>query len=138
MKKITTSVAEMYIDEDGILRIKILPGVNINKENFKEYFDASVKLLEGKKALVLFNASSEYTITDEEKKIGTSKEVADTRIAIAYVTRSLANKLMFNLFISVYRPTVPAKMFASEAKGLKWLKSFYVLPGEKFERKKKK
>ncbi len=138
MKKITTSVAEMYIDEDGILRIKILPGVTINNENLKEYINASLKLLDGKKALVLFNASSEYSITDEAKKIGASKEVTDTRIAIAYVTKSFTNKLMYNLYISVYKPTVPTKMFSSEASGIRWLKSFYVLPGDKFERKKKK
>lgn len=138
MKKITTSVAEMHIDEDGILRIKILPGANLTLDAVREYFDATQKLLAGKKALILFDGSSEYQITEEAKAFGSSEEVTNTRIAIAFVTKSITNKLMFNLYISVYKPTVPTKMFSSEASGLKWLKTFYVLPGDKFERKKKK
>lgn len=138
MNKVVTSVAEMQIDEDGILRIKILPGANLTLDAVKEYFEATKKLLAGKKALVLFEAVSEYTLSEEAKVFGTSNEVASTRIAIAYVTKSITNRLMFNLYISVYKPSVPTRMFSSNDAGLKWLKSFYVMPGDKFERKKKK
>ena len=138
MNKVSTSVAEMQIDEDGILRIKMLSGIHLTKELAKEYFDASVKLLNGKKALILFDGTGEYTVSEEAKAFGSSEEVVNTRIAIAYVTRSISNKLMFNLYLTVYKPKVPTKMFSSEASGLKWLKSFYVMPGDKFERKKRK
>lgn len=138
MNKITTSVAEMHIDEDGILRIKILPGSTITLEAIKEYFEATILLLNGKKALILFDGSAEYTMTEEAKAFGSSDEVLKTRIAIAYITKSITNKLMFNLYLSVYKPSVPTKMFSSQESGLKWLKSFYVMPGDKFERKKRK
>lgn len=138
MNKVVTSVAEMYIDADGILRIKILPGAHLTIDTVKEYFDATQKLLAGKKALVLFDGSAEYLITEEAKAFGASELVTSTRIAIAYVTRSISNKLMFNLYRIVYKPSVPTKMFSSEVSALKWLRSFYVMPGDKFERKKKR
>ncbi len=138
MNKVVTSVAEMQIDEDGILRIKILPGANLTLDTVKEYFEATQKLLAGKKALVLFEAVSEYTISEEAKAFGSSDEVVDTRFAIAYVTNSITNRLIYNVYVSVYKPKVPMKMFSSEESGLKWLKSFYVMPGDKFERKKRK
>ena len=138
MNNITTSVAEMHIDEDGVLRIKILPGANLTLDAVREYFEATKKLLAGKKALILFEAATEYTISDEAKLFGASAEVVATRFAIAYVTKSIANRLMYNLYLSVYKPEVPTKMFSSKESGLKWLKSFYVMPGDKFERKKKK
>lgn len=133
-----TSVAEMYIDEDGILIIRVLPGVTITEEKAKEVFETSLTLLNGRKALVLFDASAEYDTTEGAKTFGSSKFVADSRIAMAYVTSSIANRLMFNLYLSVYKPLVPTKMFTSRESGLKWLRSFYVLPGDKFIRKKKK
>lgn len=138
MNKTTTSVAEMHIDEDGILRIKILPGSTLTLQAVKEYFDATTILLNGRKALILFDGSGDFTITEEAKAFGSSDEVVKTRIAIAYITKSITNKLMFNLYLSVYKPSVPTKMFSSEESGLKWLKSFYVMPGDKFERKKRK
>ena len=137
MNKVVTSVSEMYIDDDGILRIKILPGAKMTIDTLKEYLETSSKLLNGKKALVLVDGSADYEITEEAKAYGSSKEVTDTRIAIAYVTKSISNKLMFNLYLSVYKPAVPTKMFSSENSGLKWLKTFFVMPGDKFERKKK-
>jgi len=137
MNKVITSVAEMYIDEDGILRIKILTGTKLTIVAMKEYLEASYKLLNGKKALVLFDGTAEYEVTEEAKAFGASKEVQDTRIAIAFVTKSITNSLMFNLYLKVYKPEVPTKMFSSNESGLKWLRSFYVMPGDKFERKKK-
>lgn len=138
MNKITTSVAEMHVDVDGILNIKIFPNVLLTLEKVKEYYIISKEIVGNKKALVLFDGSEEYSITEEAKFFGASKEVTDTRIAVAYITNSIANKLMFNLYLSVNKPEVPTKMFSSKENGLKWLKTFFVMPGDKFVNVKKK
>lgn len=138
MKKVETSIAEMHIDEDGILQIKIKKGAHLTLESIKEYYTETNKLLGENKALVLFDASADYTITEEAKKFGQTDEATENRIAIAYITNSITNKLVYNLYVKVYKPKVPMKMFSNKEKGLAWLKSFYVLPGEKYIRKKKK
>jgi len=128
----------MHIDDDRILHIKFFKGAVVTLEKVIEYYAVSNKLLDGKKALVLIDASEDYEITDDAKKYGQSDEAMKSRIAIAYVTNSITNKLMFNLYLKFYKPRVPLQMFSTKEKALKWLNTFYVLPGDKFERKKKK
>ncbi|MFL5763469.1 MAG: hypothetical protein ACJ77K_05950 [Bacteroidia bacterium] len=137
MNKVITSVAEMYMDEDDILRMRILPGADITLDKVKENYEASLRLLNGRKALVLTDGTAEYTISDEAKHFSAGPEASAGRIAVAYLTRSVTNKLMFNLYLKIYAPLVPTKMFSSEDAALRWLRSFYVMPGEKFVRKKK-
>ena len=88
--------------------------------------------------MVLVDASEEYEVTEEAKAYGQTDEATKNRIAIAYVTSSFTNKIMFNLYLKVYKPRVPLKMFTNKNAALKWLNSFYVLPGEKFLKQKNK
>ena len=138
MNKVKTSVAEMHIDDDGILQIRFFKGAKITLEKIEEYYRLSNELLGGKKALVLVDASEEYEVTEEAKAYGQTDEATKNRIAIAYVTSSFTNKIMFNLYLKVYKPRVPLKMFTNKNAALKWLNSFYVLPGEKFLKQKNK
>ncbi|MBN8696794.1 MAG: hypothetical protein J0L87_09700 [Bacteroidetes bacterium] len=137
MDKVSTSVAEMHIDDDGILQIRFFKGTTVTLEKIKEYYRVSNDLLGGKKALVLIDASEDYTVTDDAKAYGQTDEATKNRIAIAYVTGSVANRIMFNLYLKIYKPNVPLKMFTSKSAALKWLNSFYVLPGEKYLKQKK-
>lgn len=137
-KKTTTSIAEMHVDDEGILIVEVIGGVTIDLEKSKAYIEATKKLLGGRKALVLFNASSDYRITEEAKAFAGSKEFSENRIAVAYVTNSVANRLLFNLFLKVHNPIVPSKMFSNEDSALKWLRTFFVMPGDKYVKPKKK
>ena len=137
MNKVITSIADMYLDEDDILRIRILPGVDVTLDRMKENYEASLRLLEGRKALVLTDATAEYKITEEAKAFAASDEAGRSRVALAYLTASITNKLMFNLYLKIYKPVVPTRMFSSEDAALRWLRSVYIMPGDKFIRKKK-
>ena len=44
MNKVITTVAEMFIDEDGILQIKILPNAQITIESVRAYFSATLEM----------------------------------------------------------------------------------------------
>ena len=138
MNKVVTSVSEMYIDDDGILRIKVIKGVIISLEKMKEHLDASAKLLNGRKALTLIEGASKFTMTEEANKYLASEKGAENRIAAAFITNSFFNKVWFNFYLKFNKPVTPTKMFNSEENAISWLKSFYIMPGDKFERKKKK
>ena len=49
MNKVKTSVAEMFIDDDDILYIKILLNALLTIEAVHEYFSVTLELLSGKK-----------------------------------------------------------------------------------------
>ena len=138
MNKIRTSVAEMFIDDDGILHIKILEEAYVTLEKSKEYYNASKQLLKDKKALVLVDGSTKFTITKEAKKYGAGNEIAENRIAVAFVTNSLVNKILINCYIKFYKPVAPTQLFSSQEKAIDWLKSFYIMPGEPYVKIKKK
>jgi hypothetical protein len=138
MNKVSTSVAEMFIDDDGILHIKMLEGGHVTLEKIKEYTQLASLLARNKKFLVLIDGRLDYTITDEAKKYAASEEISKDRIASGLVTNSIANKLTINLYIKFYKPVVPTKMFSDKTAAIKWLKTFYILPGDKFVKPKKK
>lgn len=138
MNRIKTSVTEMFVDDDGILRIRILEGAVVTLQKMIEHLAASSKLLNGKKALTLIDGSAQFTMTTEANKLLASKEGAENRIAAAFVTNSFLNKIWFNFYIKFNKPVTPSKMFNSEEQALIWLRSFYIMPGDKFDKPKKK
>jgi hypothetical protein len=138
MNSAETTVAEMHIDEDGILVIRIKKGSHLTLEKSQEYYEVSNRLMEGKKALVLVDASEDYTITDEARAYGSSEQAVSNRLAVAFVTSSTANKLLFRLYVAFNKPKVPTKMFTNKKSALKWLKTFFIMPGDKYQPKKKK
>ncbi len=127
----------MFIDEDGILQIKMLEGSNITLEKIKEIYDQSQLLAENAKVLALIDGSSDYDMSDEAKKYAAGEEALKNRVATAIVTNSITNRLMINLYIKFYKPLVPTKMFSDKDAAIKWLKTFYIMPGDKFYRKKR-
>lgn len=138
MKKIETSVAEMHLDEEGILNIKMKKGAYLTLDKIKEYYACTNELIGDKKVLVLVDGTEEYMLTDDAKFFGSTEEATRNRIAIAFVTRSIANKLMFNLYVNFNKPKIPTKMFSSKETASKWLKTFYIFPGERFNKPQRK
>lgn len=127
----------MYIDEDGILRIKILEGADITLENIKKNFEVYKQLLGDRKALLMIDSLAKYTFSKEARIYAASNQTGLNRVAVAHVIGSFANRWLISIYIRFNKPVVPTKMFSSEEKAINWLKSFYVLPGDKFERKRK-
>lgn len=127
----------MYIDDDGILRIKVLEGADITLENIKKNFEVYKELLGDKKALLMIDSRAKYNFTKEARIFTAKNQMGLNRVAVAHVIGSFANRWIISIYVRINKPVVPTKMFSSEERAIKWLKSFYVLPGDKFERKRK-
>ena len=128
----------MYIDEDGILRIRVLEGADITLENIKKNFDIYKELLGDKKALLLIDSRARFNYSKAARIYTASNQNGLNRVAVAHVVSSFANRWIISVYIRFNKPVVPTRMFPSEQKALNWLKTFFVLPGDKFDRKKKK
>ncbi|MGZ4078580.1 MAG: DUF7793 family protein, partial [Bacteroidia bacterium] len=59
--------------------------------------------------------------TDAARKLIASKEYTDKRFAIAFVTTSLANKIVGNFFIKFNKPASATKLFSDEETALEWI-----------------
>ena len=128
----------MYIDKDEILRVKILEGADITLENIKNNFEIYKKLLGGKKALLLIDSRVKFNYSKEARIYTASNQMELNRVAVAHIISSFANRWVISIYIWFNKPHVPTRMFSSEEKALKWLKSFYIMPGDKFSRPKKR
>ena len=65
-----------------------------------------------------------FSTTNEFRKLLASKEFTDYRMAVAFVTKNMAIKILGHFFINVNKPATPTKMFTNEADAFKWLQAF--------------
>ncbi len=138
MDKIRTSTSEMYVDEDGILRVKVFANAIVTLEKIKENYAVYKELLGDKKVLLLIDSREKYTFTQEARAYAAGNEVKLNRIATAFVVGSIGGWLLASVYIRLNRPVIPTRMFFREVNALKWLRSFYIFPGDAYESKKKR
>lgn len=121
---VKTSVADVWINDDGILYVKIFEGAEISDDDARELFDAYEKLVCRKnKVLQILDARVDCTITPEGRQVSL-KYSKDFLIASAVISSSLAIKLIVNFFNNFLKYDVPLKIFSTEEEGLKWLSGF--------------
>jgi hypothetical protein len=64
-----------------------------------------------------------YTnVSPEARELAANKELSKNRTSLAFVTDSLAHKLVVNFFIKFNRPSTPTKLFTDEEEAIRWLK----------------
>ena len=113
--------AKIWLGEDGILYIKILPKSEITLEDIKEQFKIASKLVNNKRIPFLIDSrgvksmerGSRKFIQEESKKI-VSK--------LAILIGSYTSRLIGNLFIGINKSSYPTKIFTLEDKAIQWLK----------------
>ena len=127
----------MYVDEDGILHIKITENAIVSLENLKENYKIYKELLGDNKVLLLIDSRMKYKFTKEAKAYAAGNNISLNRIATAFLVDSFANMLSTILYIWLNKPIIPTRIFISRGKAVEWLKSFYIMPGEPFIKHKK-
>jgi hypothetical protein len=73
---------------------------------------------------VLISSDSFAAPTPEARKFLAKAESNPYSSAAAYLTKTLAEKILANAFIRFNKPVRPTRMFTSEAKALEWLQTF--------------
>jgi tyrosine-protein phosphatase YwqE len=125
MKKITTKTAEISYDSlSRLLRVKILPGAEIELDDAIQNFKATKMLTNNDNYLVLVDGRVSLSVSREARNFASQIKADEGRIAEAFLITSTANKLLGNFYINVNKPVVPTKIFSSDEKALEWLESF--------------
>lgn len=117
-------MADVWLNERGILYVKIKEDAEISDTDANELFAAYEKLgCKQNKVLQIIDARSGGTITPEGREVSV-KNSKDYFIASAVISNNLAVKLIVNFFNSFYKYEVPLKIFKTEEEGLNWLDQF--------------
>jgi len=124
MNKITTRTVEAFIDESGILRIKVFDGVKIDLADAVNNFLAFKQLSAGQRRLKLIEGSSYWRSTKEARNYSLKEDVPEKTIAKAVLVKGIIGLLIYSLLIKRGKPKIPVKVFLFENKALKWLNSF--------------
>lgn len=121
-KLVRTRINEKYVDNEGILRIKVIEGAHIDVQALKEDGAVNLELTNHQPALAVYDSRGFFTIEPEAREYLRSGIVDPTRLATAVITDRLSTKLLVNFFIRFNKPSTPMKMFTCEEKALQWLR----------------
>jgi hypothetical protein len=123
-KKIRTAHTDIWIGDDGILRVKSDEGTEVTLEEATACFNAYLELgCKETKILQLIYVNGSLNITSEARDYA-AVHGPQFFIASAIINNSLAIRLIVNFFNSFYKKQAPFKMFPNEETALKWLSSF--------------
>lgn len=127
-KKIETKTANIWIDHEGFLHLKLKEGAEIDLEEVEIHFDIYRKLgCQKHKALHLFEGGTFFTFDSKAMKYVT-RHGHDYFIASAVVNNSIAIRLLFNFFNKFFNNSTDKafqfKMFNTRGQALEWLRSF--------------
>lgn len=124
MNKITTRTVEAFIDETGILRIKVFDGIKIDLADAVNNFLAFKQLSVGQRRLKLVDGRSYWKSTKEARNYSLKEDVPEKTIAKAILVRGIIDLLIYTLLRKRSNSKIPVKIFLFENKAKKWLNSF--------------
>ena len=122
MSTIITKTASISYFEKNILLIKIIEDSEIDMEESKENFEATLKITEGKRFAALVDACVPVQVSPEARAFSAKKEMQENLIAQAIVVNTLANRLIGNFIINFNKPHSPTKLFSDRETALAWLR----------------
>jgi len=112
---------------DGIMHIHYLTE-ELNLEKSKEVLEFTRKHSPWQLAPLLMSGGDFMSDDKESKAYNSSEEVMQYCSAVAFLSDSLAKKLLANFFISLNKGKIPMRFFNTEEEAIKWLGTFPTLP----------
>jgi hypothetical protein len=113
----------VQLRDDAIVQINYGDHIDIDLKEGVEIVDAIGKLTEGKKALILNIGGDGTSATPEARKFSASPAGVKFTKADAFVTTSLAQKILGNFYLNFNKPPVPSQIFDEVDKAIEWLKN---------------
>ncbi|MGL4598636.1 MAG: hypothetical protein ACRCYO_14055 [Bacteroidia bacterium] len=128
-KEALTSTISMSFSEDKILRITIFQNAHIDLEEAKANYAASGRMTGDEAVVVLVDARNDYTVTRRAQEYASTQ--AHLRIGTAVISENPFSRLLTNLYMLIFRPASPVRLFLSEESALEWLEEIRAEASEK-------
>jgi hypothetical protein len=111
----------LKLHDNTILEIELNDNYFYTLKEAKEINNAIDKLVRHGKMRVLLLAGLYSDCDNDTRKYIASEEICSKLIAMALVTKSMAQDILGNFIIAYDKPSIPAKVFRSKEKALKWI-----------------
>ena len=116
-----TRTAEIGLENEGFMRIKILAGYVMDEGDAIDNFLVVKNLSSNQKLLKLIDFRGNWSMSYKAKEIFKKNISPKNTIARAYIIDSFFSKLMHDFFDSFTPPEVPQKFFNDEQEAIQWL-----------------
>jgi len=115
---------KIRLEEDGIVRAKLKPHVDVDLTDAEEAVSAIASLCQGVRRPVLVDITEVKSMTRECRVYFAGPETAKVEAAAALLIRSPLTKAIGNFFMGLNKPLFPTRLFTSESEAIGWLSSF--------------
>lgn len=119
-----TRTARISLEEEGYIKIKMLPGNVVDAEDALDNMLVIKNLSGSKKMPKLIDARGNWSMTPEAKKVSSKNFRPETTLARAYIIDSFLTKVMLNFLRSFSEKEVPEEFFNSEEEAVTWLLTY--------------
>ncbi len=123
IKSIDLGHSIAHLRNDGIVQVNFGDDVELDLKEATDIVNAIGVLAGDKKVLVLNIAGKNTSATSGAREHSASVEGSQFTIADAFVTNSLAQKILGNFYLNFHKPGVPTKIFNNECEAVTWLKA---------------
>ncbi|MES2764028.1 MAG: hypothetical protein V4677_17560 [Bacteroidota bacterium] len=121
MKDITIHCAELRIQDEHIIRVRLLDDIDFEKKDAEALLNAIDQLTAGKKYYLLTLTNNNFTATSEVREYVAKNIYSTGIIANAICIKSLPIRLIINAYVKINKPGIPTKTFNTEAVALEWI-----------------
>jgi hypothetical protein len=126
--RIVTQTGEVWLAEDGIIRIEIRNPREHTLQDAVESVDAVRRAGGGVRRPLLSRIAAPGPMTNDARAYYASKEAARAITALAMVTNAVLGRIVANLLIGLSTTPIPMRLFSSENDGLHWIRSIGLAP----------
>jgi hypothetical protein len=119
-----TKTVQIWLDADGILWVRLLPGVVLTLPEAEKNTAIMQELAGGKKRPVLTDMRQIGGITREARQFSAGEAVQKVNLALAMHVNSPFTRSLGNLWLGINKPPFPSKMFSRAEEAVVWLKGF--------------
>lgn len=124
LNEIKTDLGVYQKRSDGILVFRINPKIEtMSVDDLSDQLKIFCELQDGKPSPFMMVTKEIKSLEDSEKRF-IKENVGKFSTAAAMVTDAPLTNFLFNIFIYLYRPPVPSKLFNNEKDAVAWLKTF--------------
>lgn len=119
-----TKLNKIWVDEDGVVCIEGLREAYLTIEEARATVKACEEVTKNSNRPFLVDIRMSKGADKESFKLFSSEGMSVLIKALAIIADSPLSKMMGNLFLSIYKPKYPTKLFTNKAIAKKWLFEF--------------
>jgi hypothetical protein len=121
-KRIVTQTGEVWLGDDGILRIDITNPREHTLADAMENAEAARRVGGGVRRPLLSRVVAPGPMTNEARAYYASEDAARGLTALAMVTTSVLGRIVANLLMGLSSTPIPMRLFSNEQAALAWLR----------------